>query len=79
MSRIQPSDSKNRVTPMEMLEGNEKKDGMSDGEEDELDEELQEVTKGLKAIENVMIAEQKRRLESNTIMNNFIEDFIRTL
>ena len=64
---------------MEMLEGNEKKDGMSDGEEDELDEELQEVTKGLKAIENVMIAEQKRRLESNTIMNNFIEDFIRTL
>ena len=64
---------------MEMLEGNEKKDGLSDGEGDELDEELAEVTKGLKAIENVMIAEHKRRLESNAIMNNFIEDFIKQL
>ncbi len=64
---------------MEMLEGIEKKDGQSDEQEDELDEELISVTKGLKAIDNVMIAEKKRRLESNQIMNNFIEDFLQTL
>ena len=45
-------------------------------EYDVADTELNEVNKNLKAIENVMIAENRRRLESNQIMNQFIEDFL---
>jgi len=33
----------------------------------------------LKGIENIMIAENKRRIESNTIMRDFIEDYLKTL
>ena len=50
-----------------------------EGEYDNVDNELNQVNIGLRAIENVMIAENRRRLESNQIMNQFIEDFLRKL
>ena len=33
----------------------------------------------LKGIENIMIAENKRRIESNSIMRDFIEEYLKTL
>jgi hypothetical protein len=46
---------------------------------DSLEVELDEVHKDLKKIENIMAAEHKRRLESNQIMSNFIEDYLKNL
>ena len=48
-------------------------------EEENTDDELYHVNINLKAIENVMIAENRRRIESNQIMNQFIDDFLGTL
>lgn len=44
-----------------------------------LDKELKKVNDGLKEIENIMVAEHKRRIESNKIMSDFIEDFLKNL
>jgi hypothetical protein len=44
-----------------------------------MDEELKEVYEGLKNIENIMAAEEKRRKLSNNIMNDFIDDYLKTL
>ncbi len=46
---------------------------------DSLEVELDEVYKDLKKIENIMAAEHKRRIESNQIMSNFIEDYLKNL
>lgn len=46
---------------------------------DSLEVELDEVHKDLKKIENIMAAEHKRRIESNQIMSNFIEDYLKNL
>ena len=48
-------------------------------EDTNVDEELSSVHINLKAIENVMIAETRRREESNQLMNEFIEDFLSKL
>lgn len=43
------------------------------------DEELDNIKDSLKKIENIMLAEKKRRFESNKIMGEFIEDYVRNL
>ena len=63
MSRL-PSDMNNSLDP-EM--------------EEDIDVELDTVNVGLKAIENVMIAENRRRMDSNQIMSQFIDDFLEKL
>ena len=47
--------------------------------EEREDQELKEVGESLTSIENIMVAENKRRLESNQIMHSFIEDYLKTL
>ena len=44
-----------------------------------IDIELNDVHESLKSIENIMIAENKRRIESNQIMSSFIEEYLKTL
>ena len=44
--------------------------------EESLDKELEDVNAQLKSIENIMIAENKRRLESNQIMSDYIDEFL---
>ena len=56
-----------------------KREHQHSASDDTFDEELENINESLKKIENIMIAENKRRIESNQIMSEFIEDYIRTL
>ncbi len=52
--------------------------GHEDGE-DSFDEEITDVKESLVKIEAIMVAENKRRIDSNQIMQVFIKDYIKTL
>ena len=49
------------------------------GNDEENDVELIGIQEALGSIENIMVAEKKRRLENNKIMNEFIEEYLKTL
>ena len=54
-------------------------DNQMSASDDNFDEELYSIDESLKKIEQIMIAENKRRIASNQIMNEFIDDYIRKL
>ena len=43
------------------------------------DNELSDVQDSLRDIDQIMIAETKRRIESNQIMSEFIDDYLKSL
>tara|TARA_B110000285_G_C14904115_1_gene504680 strand:- start:551 stop:805 length:255 start_codon:yes stop_codon:yes gene_type:complete len=49
------------------------------GQIDPNDTELLDVQESLRDIDQIMIAETKRRIESNQIMSEFIDDYLKTL